>query len=66
MRTLTRKKYNILHLSLTDLEEKEGRYVSQKLFLTFCISENVILNDLRLELEPTVGNQDETFFNNWF
>ena len=43
----------------------EGRHVSHRLFLTRCIPENVIPNGLRLKLERTVGNHNETFLNNW-
>ena len=48
------------------LREKEGGYVYHRLFLSCCISENIIPNGLRLELEPTIGNHDETFLNNWY
>ena len=48
------------------MREKEGGYVNHKLFLACCISENIIPNGLRLELEPTIGNHDETFLSNWY
>ena len=31
-----------------------------------CISDNIIPNELKLELEPTVGNHDEDFVNIWY
>lgn len=48
------------------MREKEGRYVSHKSFLPRCVSENVIPNGFRLELEPTIGIQNVTFLNNWY
>ena len=42
---------------------KKERYVNHILFLSRCISENVIPNSLKLELELTIGNHDETFQN---
>lgn len=38
------------------LQDKSGRYSSHYLFLIRFISEHVILNVLKLELEPTIGN----------
>ena len=48
------KKAEYLAFKLDRSREKEGRYVSHKLFLSRCISENVIPNGLRLEPEPTI------------
>ena len=60
------KNAEYLAFQLDRLRDKEGRYVNHKLFLSRCISENAILNGLRVELEPTIENHDETFLNNWY
>ena len=39
------------------LRDKSGRYSSHYLFFIRFIAEHVILNVLKLELEPTLGNQ---------
>ena len=49
-------------LPIPPIPRKE-RYVNHILFLSCCISENVIPNSLKLELELTIGNHDETFQN---
>ena len=51
---------------LDRLTEKEWRYVNHKLFLSRCFSENAITNGLRLELEATIVNYNETFLNDWY
>ena len=51
---------------LDRLRDKAGRYESHKSFLEKCITENVIPNGLKLELEPTIGNHDEEFISNFY
>ena len=60
------KKAECLAFKLDRLRDKAGRYNSHHSFLTRCISENIIPNGLKLELEPTIGNHDEEFLNNWY
>ena len=51
---------------LDRLRDKAGRHESHKSFLEKCITENVIPNGLKLELEPTIGNHDEEFLSCWY
>ena len=53
-------------LKLNRLKEKHARYESHKEFLTRFISEKLVRKGLKLELEPTIGNPDQEFLNNWF
>ena len=53
-------------LKLNRLKEKHARYESHKEFLTRCISEKLVPQGLKLELEPMIGNHDQEFLDNWF
>lgn len=53
-------------LKLNRLKEKQARYESHKGFLTRCIAEKLVPKGLKLELEPTLGNHDQEFLDNWF
>ena len=60
------KKAEYLAFKLDRLRDKAGRYESHKSFLEKCITENVIPNGLKLELEPTIGKHDEEFLSCWY
>ena len=51
---------------LDRLHDKKERYNSHRQFLQKCLDNNIIPNGLRLDLEPTIGNHDEEFLQNWY
>ena len=51
---------------LDRLHDKKERYNSHRQFLKKCLDNNIIPNGLRLDLEPTIGNHDEEFLQNWY
>ena len=51
---------------LDRLHDKKERYTSHQQFLQKCLDNNIIPNGLRLDLEPTIGNHDEEFLQNWY
>ena len=51
-------------LKLNRLKEKHARYEPHKEFLTRCISEKLVPNGLKLELERIIGNHDQEFLDN--
>ena len=53
-------------LKLNRLKEKAARYESHKDFLSRCVAEKLVPKGLKLELEPTLGNHDQEFLDNWF
>ena len=53
-------------LKLNQLKEKTVRYESHKNFLSRQAAEKLVPKGLKLELEPTLGNHDQEFLNNWF
>ena len=53
-------------LKLNRLKEKAARYESHKDFLSQCVAEKLVPKGLKLELEPTFGNHDQEFLDNWF
>ena len=53
-------------LKLNRFKDKVTRYESHKDFLTRCISEKLIPKGLKLELEPTTGNFDKEFVEEWY
>ena len=53
-----------LPLKLNQLEDKSGRYVPQKEFLTRCTVNKLIPKGLELSLEPTIGIDNQGFINN--
>ena len=53
-------------LNLNRLKEKAARYESHKDFLSRCVAEKLVPKGLKLELEPTLGNHDQEFLDNWF
>ena len=53
-------------LKLNRLKDKVTRYESHKDFLTRCIAEKLIPKGLKLGLEPTIGNFDQEFVDEWY
>ena len=51
---------------LDRLHDKKERYSSHRQFLQKCLDNNIVPNGLRLDLEPTIGNHDEEFLQNWY
>ena len=54
-----------LAFKLNKLEDKFTRYHSHVEFLNKCIDENLVPNGLKIEVEPSIGNHDETFLTVW-
>ena len=48
------------------LKEKSARYNWHKDFLSKCIQENLVPKRVEITLEPTIGNFDQEFVNNWY
>ena len=55
------KRAEYLAFKLDRLRDKVGRYSSHMLFLEKCITENVIPNGLKLDLQATIANHDKEF-----
>ena len=53
-------------VKLNRLKDKSARYESHKEFLSNCIQSKLIPKGLKLELEPTIGNYDQEFLDNWY
>ena len=51
---------------LNRLKNKNARYQSHREFLSQCIESKLIPKGLKLELEPTIGNHDQEFFDMWY
>ena len=51
---------------LDRLYDKKARYNSHIKFLSKCINEKVVPKGLCIQLEPTIGNFDQNFVNNWY
>ena len=45
---------------------KSARYKSHKDFLSRRIQEKLVPKGLELNLEPTIGNYDQEFFDSWY
>ena len=54
-----------LALRLDKLNDKRGRFESHVAFLKKCVDNNLTPNGLRVYVEPSIGNRDEEFLNNW-
>ena len=48
------------------LRAKSAQYNSYKDFLSRCIQEKLVPKSLELNLEPTIGNYDQEFIDNWY
>ena len=55
-----------LAMKLNSLKDKQARFVSHKEFLTCCLAEELVLEELKATLEPTIGNHDQEFLDNWY
>ena len=53
-------------LKLNRHKEKHARCESHKELLTRCISEKLLPKGIKLEFEPTIGNHDQEFLDNYF
>ena len=50
-----------LAFKLYKYEDKITRYESHKEFLSRCVKEQAIPRELKIEIEPTIGNHDKEF-----
>ena len=48
------------------MREKSAQYNSLKDRVSRCIQEKLVPKGLELTLEPTVGNYDQEFIDNWY
>ena len=55
-----------LTIKLKCLKEKSARHNSEIDFLSKCIQQNLVLKGLEITLEPTIGNFDQDYVNNWY
>ena len=65
---ITKKDFNMekqaLHLNF--LSNKAARYESHISFLMKCMEEKLIPEALKYSIEPSIGNHDEEFINEWY
>ena len=64
--THNQKSTNHLEIKLNRLKDKQVRFESHKEFLSRCITDGLVPKGLELMLEPTIGNHDEHFLDNWY
>ena len=55
-----------LAFKLDKLNDKKARFVSHENYLTKCLTNNLIPNGLKVYVEPSIGNRDETFLTKWY
>ena len=55
-----------LAFRLDRINNKKIRFLSQKEFLEKCFHDKLTPNGLKINLEPTIGNQNEEFVNQWY
>ena len=55
-----------LAIKLNHLKDKQARFVSHKKFLTHFGDEELVPKGLEVTLEPTIGNHDLEFLDNWY
>ena len=60
------KQTTYLAVKLNRLQDKNTRFESHKDFLSQCIKEKLVPKGLELILEPTIGNHDQEFLDNWY
>lgn len=53
-------------LKLNRLEDKSVGYDPHKEFLIRCIQNKLIPKELEVSFEPTIGNCDQEFIDNWY
>ena len=63
---LTAEEIDIKAVKLERLRDKSDRYSSHIEFLTECRDTNVIPKGLRIDMLPTIGNNDDAFCAKWF
>lgn len=49
----------------SDSDSKEGKHFFHKTFLSKCHCDKIIPHGLSVNVEPSIGNQDEAFFETW-
>ena len=54
-----------LAFRIDNLRNKTERYDSHATFLKKCLENNIIPNGLKCYVEPSIGNKDDTFLNEW-
>ena len=54
-----------LAFRIDNLRNKTERYESHTAFLKKCLENNIIPNGLKCYVEPSIGNKDDTFLNEW-
>ena len=55
-----------LTFHLDRINNKKIRFLSHKEFLEKCFRDKLTPNGLKINLEPTIGNQNEEFVNQWY
>ena len=60
------KQTTYLAIKLNRLHQKDSRFKSHRDFLSQCIREKLIPKGLQLMLEPTIGNHNQEFLDNWY
>ena len=55
-----------LAIKLNRLKDKQARFVPHKESLTCCVAEELVRKRLEVRLEPTLGNYDQEFLDNWY
>ena len=48
------------------MKNKEAGLVSHKDLLTRCVAEELVPKGLEATLEPTIGNHDQEYLDNWY
>ena len=48
------------------LKEKCASYISHKNFISQCVKNKLVPKGLDLTYEPTIGNYDQDFIDNWY
>ena len=60
------EKIKKLAFRLDRINNKMIRFLSHKEFLEKCFRDKLTPNGLKINLEPTIGNQNEEFVNQWY
>ena len=55
-----------LAFRLDGIKNKKIRFLSHREFLEKCFRDKLTLNGLNINLEPSIGNQNEEFVNQWY
>ena len=54
-----------LTFKLDKLSDKKLRFEQHECFLNKCLNNNITPNGLRVHVEPSIGNRDDAFLNQW-